>query len=330
MQLLSFFCGPGGLDEGFRQADFETLAATDIDAQAIGTFRLNHKKADVFQSDLLASAPNRVVERCLEQYKGSGHLGVLGGPPCQSFSVSNVHQMEDDPRHTLPLRYAAVLRRLNKEVGVSFFVFENVAGLLSPRHALRYLEFKRKFAEAGFEIREELLDAQDYRVPQQRPRIIIVGVNNSLHKDRKWLLPAKSNVKKTVRDAIGGLPEPIHFRRGLTRDDIPYHPNHWCLAPKSRKFAEADLTPGQSWGRSFRTLEWDLPSWTVAYGHREVHVHPEAHRRLSILEAMLLQTFPKRYELKGTLSSQIKQVSDAVPPTLAKVVAESVVRSLAL
>ena len=75
------------------------------------------------------------------------------------------------------------------------------------------------------------------------------------------------------------------------------------------------------WGRSFRTLSWNEPSWTVAYGHREVHVHPDGKRRLSMLEALLLQGFPARYELRGTLTDQIRQVSDSVPPPLAAALA---------
>lgn len=81
-------------------------------------------------------------------------------------------------------------------------------------------------------------------------------------------------------------------------------------------------------GRSFRTLSWDKPSWTVAYGHREVHVHPDGHRRLSVYEAMLLQTFPKSYRLTGNISAQIRLVSEAVPVRLAWHIALSIKRSL--
>ena len=89
------------------------------------------------------------------------------------------------------------------------------------------------------------------------------------------------------------------------------------MNPKSPKFTNGALKPGRIMGRSFRVLEWDSPSWTVAYGHREVHVHPNGHRRLSVYEAMLLQGFPSDYHLLGTLSDQIRLVADAVPPPLA-------------
>ena len=125
-------------------------------------------------------------------------------------------------------------------------------------------------------------------------------------------------MRRTVADTIRGLPEPIGHRRNCDPMEHGLHPNHWCMNPKSRKFDDGSLRPGEMWGRSFRTLRWEEPSWTVAYGHREVHVHPEGKRRLSVFEALLLQGFPARYELRGSMTDQFRQVSDAVPPPLAK------------
>jgi DNA (cytosine-5)-methyltransferase 1 len=95
------------------------------------------------------------------------------------------------------------------------------------------------------------------------------------------------------------------------------------MKPKSSKFQNGSLVEGHNGGRSFRVLSWKKPSWTVAYGNREIHIHPSGKRRLSIYEAMLLQGFPKRYQLFGTLTEQVKQVSDAVPPPLAAALARS-------
>ena len=93
------------------------------------------------------------------------------------------------------------------------------------------------------------------------------------------------------------------------------------MAPKSKKFfTPGALVEGQRGNRSFKTLSWDKPSVTVAYGNREVHIHPDCKRRLSVFEAMRLQGFPDTYELKGSLSSQITQVSEAVPPPMAKAI----------
>jgi DNA (cytosine-5)-methyltransferase 1 len=263
---------------------------------------------------------------------------VIGGPPCQSFSVSNVFQTDDDTRHSLPSAYARLLKALNERRGVSFFVFENVKGLLGRKHQHRYELFKEQFCDAGFQLREELLDAKDYGVPQHRPRIIIVGINRELHKNAIWKRPRKSpGATKTVREIIHELPEPVKYTRGLDPDTIEHDPkrnlhrNHWTFATKSRKFTTPGmLEEGQSWGRSFRTLAWDAPSWTVAYGNREVHIHPSGKRRLSIWEAMLLQSFPPNYILHGSLSAQSRLVSDAVPPKLAERIAKHIKRTLDL
>jgi DNA (cytosine-5)-methyltransferase 1 len=100
------------------------------------------------------------------------------------------------------------------------------------------------------------------------------------------------------------------------------------MVPRSDRFFDGSLKEGDLKGRPFRVLKWDAPSWTVAYGHREVHVHPSATRRLSVFEAMLLQGFPRGYELCGTLSDQIRLVSDAVPPPVAEALANSIIKAL--
>jgi DNA (cytosine-5)-methyltransferase 1 len=327
MGLLSLFCGAGGLDEGFRQAGFHTLVAIDIDPEAVNTFALNHSRARTAVRDI-----NELTLSELDEL--AGHriqpVGVLGGPPCQSFSVSNVYQSDDDFRHNLPEAYAALLAKLNKRSPISFFVFENVPGLLGKKHIHRYERFKRLFEKAGFTVYERLLDAKNYGVPQERPRILIVGINHEKHPGRAWVPPEPENHVPTVRDAIGGLPEPVLNARGLDSSSFPVHPNHWCLVPKSRKFGNGGLREGEMYGRSFRALTWDKPSWTVAYGHREVHVHPDGKRRLSIYEAMLLQKFPEKYRLTGNMTAQVRLVSDAVPPRLAWHVAQSIRTSLGI
>lgn len=325
--LLSLFCGPGGLDEGFRQAGFFTAIASDIDSDCVRTFAFNHPDSHYIQADIRELTPAKLDKVAGGVFRP---MGVIGGPPCQSFSVSNVHQKDDDPRHNLALAYAALLKKLNKRNPISFFLFENVPGLLGSRHRERYLQFKRQFQLAGFKVYEAALDAKDYGVPQERPRIFIVGINEQLYPDSQWVPPKPIGPPPTVRDTIEGLPEPIFNERGLDPETFPVHPNHWCLVPKSAKFQKANLKEGQMFGRSFRTLRWDAPSWTVAYGHREVHVHPKGHRRLSIYEAMLLQSFPRQYQLVGNMTAQVRLVSEAVPPLLGRRLAESIMECLGI
>jgi DNA (cytosine-5)-methyltransferase 1 len=330
MTLLSLFCGPGGLDEGFRQAGFNTALAFDVDEECVRTFNANHASVSPVAyrrdiRDLTVSDMDALVGRVLAP------VGVVGGPPCQSFSVSNVHQKETDPRHDLALAYARLLQDLNRRNPLSFFVFENVPGLIGAKHKDRYVLFKNLFRDAGFELYERVLDASDHGVPQHRQRIIIVGINRTLHAGATWEWPSVEATRKTVRDAIGHLPPPILNARATDPQKIPLHPNHWCMVPKSKKFTTPGaLRSGEAWGRSFRTLSWDEPSWTVAYGNREVHVHPCGCRRLSIYEAMLLQSFPTHYVMTGNISAQSRLVSEAVPPRLAWHIATAIRRCLGI
>ena len=325
--LLSLFCGPGGLDLGFREAGFNTEFAIDIDKDCINTFRKNHPHSRAEIGDL-----SKITVEELDDLVGKETMptGVIGGPPCQSFSVSNVHQKDNDPRHLLPEAYAMLLNNLNKRHPISFFLFENVPGLLGKKHLQRYKKFKRLFTEAGFTISEKLLDASDYDIPQIRPRIFIIGINHDLHPNVNWIPPKKIRKRSTVKDAIFGLEEPKFNEPGINPDTVPVHPNHICMVPRSDKFKHGMMKPGTVIGRCFRVLSWDEPSWTVAYGHREVHIHPNGHRRLSIYEAMLLQSFPNDYQLIGNISAQVRLVSEAVPPKLAYFIAKSIRESLGL
>jgi DNA (cytosine-5)-methyltransferase 1 len=210
---------------------------------------------------------------------------------------------------------------------VQFFVMENVKGLRSGLHAHRLALFKKALGDAGFHVSEQLLNAADYSTPQNRERLFIVGLNRQLFGRAAWRRPAKAPLAKRNRplaSVLKGLPEPAHFSKNADPGKFPHHRNHWCMAPKSPRFTNGGLTEGDSSHRSFKVLAWDKPSVTVAYGHREVHVHPGCHRRLSIYEAMRLQGFQHEYELLGSLSSQIDQVSEAVPPPMAEAVARSV------
>jgi DNA (cytosine-5)-methyltransferase 1 len=325
LPVVSLFCGCGGLDLGFREAGFEPILAIDKNGIACATYEDNHAGVRVLRQDLSEAPKAYVLDRLAELPKVRKPVGVIGGPPCQAFSMSNRNGGSRDPRARLPETYAAVLKELATAFELDFFVFENVLGLRYKKHSELFATFKRLFASAGFSIFQGELDAQDFGVPQVRKRLFIVGFNEKKYPDLEFEFPVgTARVKKTVRDAIESLPHPKYFEHGLSAADIPMHPNHWCMRPRSKKFFNGFLKEGDSKGRPFRVLPWDKPSWTVAYGHREVHIHPTGRRRLSVYEAMLLQGFPSYYTLSGTLSDQIRLVSDAVPPPLARAIGDAV------
>ena len=323
--IISLFSGCGGLDLGFAHEGFEIVAAFDINKFAVKTYNFNHGN-QVSQIADLTKMNGQGIFRLIEaKHPGVSPHGVIAGPPCQTFSQGNVHSNEDDVGRNLPRRFAQILKQLNKYYSLDFFVFENVRGLTFNRHQKAFSRFRSMFERAGFRLFEGLLDAQYFGVPQKRPRVFVVGLNRHRYPGLEFKFPQpEARHVVTVAEAIRGLPEPKYFERNLKPNDIPFHPNHWTMNPKSRKFLNGSLVEGHNGGRSFRVLSWNNPSWTVAYGNREIHIHPSGKRRLSIYEAMQLQGFPKRYQLLGTLSEQVKQVCDAVPPPLAAALARSV------
>jgi DNA (cytosine-5)-methyltransferase 1 len=316
--IVSLFSGPGGLDLGFQQGGFETISAFERSQVAVNTFNQN-LLAVATVADLATAKPEDIVA----QVRKTGRIpaGVIGGPPCQAFSTANVRQRNDDPRRRLIFRFEAVIGALDEAFNIDFFLMENVAHLAKRKHRELLDRLKAKFRRRGFEVYETVINAALFGVPQLRPRLFLVGIKRDLASFARFDFPKPETLTPaTVREAIQHLGDPVFFDRSAPKQEVPGHPNHWTMMPRSAKFG----TRGIHKGRSFRRLRWDEPSPVVAYGHREIHVHPSGKRRLSILEAMLLQGFPETYKLAGNLSEQVTQVSDAVPPPLARALAEAI------
>lgn len=320
-KIVSLFSGAGGLDLGFKRADFPLIFAVDVSPAAIQTHQRNFKEATSVTADLEDLGPEGVLNHLANLLEPGESIGVIGGPPCQGFSRANTGSAANDPRNRLPLLYLQIVESLQREYGVEFVLFENVLGLRDAKHSVTFRSILSKFKEIGLTPDVNEYSALEYGVAQTRSRVIISGFRNE--EVARRFRPEKVTASGlTVRAVIGELPDPAFFARDLEKSDIPHHENHWTMRPVSKRFHQ----PGgvDRAGRSFRRLEWDKPSPTVAYGHREIHVHPEGRRRLSIYEAMLLQGFPEEFVLEGTLSAQVEQVSNAVPPPLAESLAKAI------
>ncbi|MGH8075710.1 MAG: DNA cytosine methyltransferase [Lysobacter sp.] len=325
--VISLFCGAGGLDHGFDSAGFRTIFAADSMQAAVSSFNHNANADIATVLDLLSTSSADIAKAVHKRIvlAGASPRGLIGGPPCQGVSNANNQSGPEDPRNRLFARYSNIVLDLDKTFGLDFFVFENVPGLKAAKNKPLYDTLKKKLGKA-YELHEAILDASKFGVPQTRRRLIIVGISKRLKgADFQFPVPAENAEVPTVKGAIGGLPEPIFFARGASGGDRATHVNHWTMAPKSKKFSDSAALKD---GRSFIRLEWDAPSRTVAYGNREIHVHPSGTRRLSIYEALRLQGFPKSFELLGNLSEQVTQVSNAVPPPVAAAVARSIAAAL--
>ncbi|SDJ54581.1 DNA (cytosine-5)-methyltransferase 1 [Paraburkholderia steynii] len=322
--ILSLFCGPGGLDLGFKKAGFRIALAIDRSAAAVNTHKRNFPRSKSICADIVRLGPRGVVRELLDAIPDGVSIGVIGGPPCQGFSRANNLSHAKDPRNVLPALYIEIVRELQAHFSVEFVVFENVLGIKDRKHVRTYDKVVTKLGEADFDVNEFQLSALDFGVPQKRERVILIGTRASA--GHSAVVLEKRKGKQTVREAIHHLDEPTFFQRGLSSSDISTHPNHWTMNPKSKRFS----TPPQRWkpSRSFKRLTWDEASPTIAFGNREIHVHPSCTRRLSIYEAMLLQGFPDNYVLEGNFSEQVEQVSNAVPPPLGQAVALGIRRAI--
>ncbi len=323
-RIVSLFCGAGGLDWGFHAENFQIPIAIDVSEAAVRTHKRNFSSTHSVAADLIKLQPRGVHELVAKKIPAKIRIGVIGGPPCQGFSRANPTSQADDPRNQLPKLYLEIVKKLQKTYTVEFVVFENVLGIRDKKHAATYKALMEGLDALGFDVTEKELCALDFGVPQNRRRIVL----SAMRKNQGYseVRPSPKSGLKTVREAIGTLAAPKFFDRRLTPADIPVHANHWTMRPKSPRFSNPDGDFAH--GRSFKRLAWDQASPTVAFGHREIHVHPSGTRRLSIYEAMLLQGFPKEFVLEGNLSEQVEQVSNAVPPPLGQSIAAAVKAAL--
>lgn len=325
-RIVSLFSGAGGLDLGFHEAGFDVAFAIDKMPAAIATHKHNFPDAESIAADLVELNPSGVLAKLASVLSDGEAIGVIGGPPCQGFSRANTKSVADDPRNKLPILYLEIVERLQERYDVQFVLFENVMGIRDSKHALTFRGLLSKFQNLGLTTDVSEHSALNFGVPQARNRVVISGFKDEAV--REMFAPQHvTSTDLTVRGAIGDLPAPAFFVRGIQASDIPHHENHWTMRPVSTRFNNPDENHPQP-ARSFRRLAWDKPSPTVAYGHREIHVHPNGTRRISIYEAMILQGFPKSFVLKGTLSAQVEQISNAVPPPLARALAAAIAAAL--
>ena len=262
--LLSLFAGCGGLDLGFEDAGYSIGLAYDRNPAAIASWNRNRKGAERGHVFDLATIRFEHMDR----HFGGKFIpqGVIGGPPCQGFSRANRARHRGDARNVLLRQlFTLALRFHRHRAPLEFILVENVPEL-GNEHNRPLIERERlRLAAHGYVLRELVLDASMYGVPQRRKHLFLLAVPEGV--GATWGDGPPEPVEdgdRTVKDAIGGLPEPMRYRRGICRGDETHHRNHWCMRPCSPRFFNGSLKAGHVPGRSFKTLRWDAPSITVA------------------------------------------------------------------
>ena len=307
MKIVSLFAGCGGLDLGLIKAGHKVVLATDFDRDCMLTYEKNIGKHFLLK-DIRELEKGEIPEYDL----------LTGGFPCQGFSVANLYRNEKDERNTL---YLQIVRILN-ETRPKFFLAENVPGILSLGKGRVVNQIIKEFSEigkedgfVGYEVHKYLLNAADYGVPQGRKRVIFLGMQKTFSQEERDILfsnfpptPTHSlNAEephtkpyKTLREAIGDLPEP----ETTEGQSIP---NHIC----SKHKVKINGYIGN------RQLDWDKIGPTIVgrgggTGGPVIAVHPNCKRRFSVRETARIQTFPDNFVFVGSTSSQFRQIGNAV------------------
>lgn len=333
-RVIDCFCGAGGLSFGFEKVGFQVVYAFDLDEKAIDTYKHNSKyhHGPAFVRDIY-NVSKASIEKDLEQSLGEIDV-VIGGPPCQGFSVQRRGD-DSDPRNQLVLEYV----RLLKEIKPKFFVMENVKGILSQRGAPYVRALFDTMTDAGYSIQQQKLTASDFGVPQDRTRVIIVGRRDDVGTIPFIYPEPDSGPPKTVRDAIADLMErdettvPNHkadrlsginlqriqaIKEGEGRDSLP---EELQLACQKKNSSHRHL---DTYGR----MSWDQPSPTITARFdsfsRGRFGHPMLDRTITLREGARLQSFPDDFEFLGSKVEIARQIGNAVPPVLAERIAEKV------
>lgn len=334
MKISSFFTGAGGLDLGFKNAGSQILYANEFDKSIWKTFERNFtKKSNTFLDKRSITEVNAdEVPDC---------DGIIGGPPCQSWSEAGALRGIEDKRGQLFFDFIRILKAKKPK----FFLAENVSGMLAARHSEALKNIITLFEKSGYIVSYKLLNTSDYGVPQDRKRVIFVGYRKDLKLKFTHPEPLASSKdeKLTLRDSIwdlrnNALPAKEKNKSNLEKCKIPNH--EYMIGGFSTIFMSRN-----------RVRAWDDQSFTIQAGGRHAPIHPQApemllveknkrvfvpgkeklYRRLSVRECARIQTFPDNFIFDyENIADGYKMIGNAVPVKFAEVLANTIKNDLNL
>lgn len=352
---LDLFSGAGGLSKGFLDAGYDVVLGVDNDDAALETFEKNHGGGKAIKLDLFDHNNLDIIIEFLKE-KNIALDVLVGGPPCQGFSVAGPRDL-NDRRNFL---YTAMVK-LTEKVQPQAVVLENVPGMIQINGGIGARRIEEDFAKIGYRMVSKLLYAPDFGIPQIRKRVFFVGLKDS---DIDYEFPKALFEKEqyvTCEDAIGDLPSlqtddgniiygaelqaypcsPQNEYQKMMRKDSPFIFNHIGCIPIEKTRKMISLVPE---GKNYKALPPEYrqlykyhealtryhskkPSLTINTGHRS-HFHYKYNRIPTVRESARLQSFPDDFVFYGNKQQQYKQVGNAVPPILGRVVAEQLKKYL--
>lgn len=348
LSVLDIFCGAGGFSEGFRQAGYEIVAGIDNDPQALQTYGRNFggEKAVLWNltdtRGLIKAAGKKKVFKNIDV--------IIGGPPCQGFSIAG-KRSASDPRNKLYKAYIDLIKCIRPRA----IVIENVPTMKSLFNGLYFHQILSDLNKLGFKMYSETLPAEKFGVPQKRKRLFIVGILKELkrfsfpeiHADEEQISCSEALSDLPLLEGDTGAdsmpypgPPKSKYQKNI-RNGCRVLTNHWAVIHTDKTKNIISLVPD---GGNYKSLPNNLwrtrkvniawtrmnsktPCFTIDAGHNH-HFHYKANRVPTVRECARIQSFPDHFSFVGNKTSQFRQVGNAVPPLLAKRVAENVTKAL--
>lgn len=328
MNIISLFSGCGGLDLGFERAGFDITVANEFDKNIWETFKVNHPNTKLIEGD---------IRNIKEEDFPSEVDGIIGGPPCQSWSEAGSLKGIEDDRGKLFYEYIRILK--NKQP--KFFLAENVSGMLADRHSEAVQNILAMFKECGYDVSLTLVNAKDYGVAQERKRVFYIGFRKDLNIN--FIFPKGSteddDKKITLRDIIWDLQDSAV----PSAEKNKHNPN----AINNNEYFTGDYSP--IFMSRNRVKGWDEQAFTVQASGRQCQIHPQApkmikvgkndcrfvegkenlYRRMTIREVARVQGFPDSFKfIYENTNDAYKMIGNAVPVNLAYEVASAIKKAL--
>jgi len=343
LKCIDLFCGAGGLSKGFSDAGYDIIAGLDNNEEALITFSKNHKNSTAIDFDLsqniLMSNDSDVKQLLNEKIDV-----IIGGPPCQGMSIAG-KRIADDPRNKLYKAYIQIITHFQPKA----IVLENVPTIITLFNGKIAKAILEDFTSLGYFVSVNTIYASDYGIPQRRKRTFFIGIKDSL-----FSFPDATTIGNeiTCEDAIGDLPllgdnlgneimdyslPPQSAYQELMRKNSIKLYNHFSVEHTPQTKRIISLVPD---GGNYKNLPIELqstrkvniawtrmnskkPSFTIDAGHNH-HFHYKANRVPTVRECARIQSFPDNFIFYGKRTSQYRQVGNAVPPLLAKKIAERI------
>lgn len=353
-KVFSFFSGSGFLDLGFEKSGFDVVFADEFYQPFLEAYQYAREQMGMgrptygcMNADVDTFLGHREQELCryIQDARSDGSLvGFVGGPPCPDFSVAGKNRGREGDKGRLSASYVSLIIRM----GPDFFLFENVKGLWkTARHRAFYEELKGKLHQAGYLTTERLTNAMEFGAPQDRDRTLLFGVRGGLCiPEDVAAFPWEKHIRYPIRQAKScpwpgaetfvcggaracpeGIPHELTVEHWFRKNDVKNHPNAGdYFQPKQGLTKMRLIQEGDVSRKSYKRLHRWRYSPTAAYGNNEVHLHPYQVRRISVAEALAIQSLPKEFALPPgmTLTDKFKTAGNGVPYLMAEGVAKSI------